>query len=132
MSTNEGRFSGKVALITGASRGMGAEIAKKLAAGGAEFVGVHYATNRDAALKVVEITLKLLTFLFKQPARIYGMMGGSLTFQRALLEWPVQHVLFMRLPKEPLRHLPWPWLPFLQQKVLRLMHFYIRHPAVFT
>ena len=41
-------------MITGASRGIGAEIAKKLAAGGAEFIGVHYASNRDAALKVVE------------------------------------------------------------------------------
>ncbi|WP_217591911.1 SDR family NAD(P)-dependent oxidoreductase [Cohnella sp. GbtcB17] len=54
MSTSEGKFSGKVALVTGASRGIGAEIAKKLAAGGAEFIGVHYASNRDAALKVVE------------------------------------------------------------------------------
>ena len=54
MSTNEGKFNGKIALVTGASRGIGAEIVKKLAAGGAEFIGVHYATNRDAALKVVE------------------------------------------------------------------------------
>ena len=54
MSTNKGKFSGKVALITGASRGIGSEIAKKLAEGGAEFIGVHYASNREAALHVVD------------------------------------------------------------------------------
>ena len=59
MSTNEGKFSGKIALVTGASRGIGAEIAKKLAAGGAEFIGVHFANNRDAALKVVDDIQKL-------------------------------------------------------------------------
>jgi len=59
MQTNEQRFSGKVALVTGASRGIGAEIAKKLAAGGAEFIGVHYASNKDAALNVVEDITKL-------------------------------------------------------------------------
>ncbi|MGN8646666.1 SDR family oxidoreductase [Gracilibacillus sp. HCP3S3_G5_1] len=41
-------------MVTGASRGIGAEIAKKIAVGGAEFIGVHYANNKDAALKVVD------------------------------------------------------------------------------
>ena len=41
-------------MVTGSSRGIGAAIGRKLAAGGAEFVGVHYANNRDAALKVVD------------------------------------------------------------------------------
>jgi len=59
MSANEGKFNGEIALVTGASRGIGAEIAKKLAAGGAEFIGVHYASNKDAALQVVDDIMKL-------------------------------------------------------------------------
>ena len=46
-------LSKKVALVTGASRGLGAAIARKLAAGGAR-VGVNYFGSPELAQKVVE------------------------------------------------------------------------------
>lgn len=53
-----GRLEGKVAIVTGSSRGIGAGVAQRLAAEGAGVV-VNYLHNEEAALKVVDsITAK--------------------------------------------------------------------------
>jgi 3-oxoacyl-[acyl-carrier protein] reductase len=52
MKNNNNKLSGKIAIVTGASKGIGASIAKHLAAEGASVV-VNYASSKKGADKVV-------------------------------------------------------------------------------
>ena len=53
MNTNTNKLDGKVAVVTGASKGIGADIAKHLAAAGAAVV-VNYASSKEGADRAVD------------------------------------------------------------------------------
>jgi NAD(P)-dependent dehydrogenase (short-subunit alcohol dehydrogenase family) len=59
MSTNLNKLNGKVAVVTGASKGIGAAIAKHFASEGAAVV-VNYASSKTGADKVSAIVFREL------------------------------------------------------------------------
>lgn len=78
---NRQKLEGKVAVVTGASKGIGASIARHLAADGASVV-VNYATSRNGADKVV----KEITGLGGRAIAVQGDMAKKADVERLFAE----------------------------------------------
>lgn len=81
-----GPLEGKVALITGAGRGIGREIALRLARDGASII-VHYAQSKDGADAVV--------------AEIIGAGGTAVAYQADIASRSQVKALFARIDANP-------------------------------
>ena len=79
-----GKLSGKVAIVTGASKGIGAEIARQLAAAGASVV-VNYSSSKEGADRVV--------------ADIKGKGGKAIAVQANVAKQPDIQRLFAETKK---------------------------------
>jgi 3-oxoacyl-[acyl-carrier protein] reductase len=90
MSTNSNKLAGKVAVVSGASKGIGAAIAKNLAAEGAAVV-VNYASSKTGADKVVAE----ITSAGGKAVAVQGDVAKRADIERLFAEtkklWPARH-----------------------------------------
>ena len=70
MNPNTKKLDGKVAVVTGASKGIGAGIAKHLAAEGAAVV-VNYSSSKEGADRVVDEIAKQDGKAIRHPSRCF-------------------------------------------------------------